>query len=82
MCGSDDEVEVLEAASRGGRGRKLQEPLGRLATRVKISEMSRCWIDVSCLVGRGLLVLRSGRVADGSCGGEGKGREGKRTSWV
>lgn len=47
MCGSDEEVEVLEAARRGGRGRKLQEPFGRLATRVKISEMSRCWIDVS-----------------------------------
>jgi hypothetical protein len=41
-------VLVEEAARRGGSGRKLQEPGGRLETRVKISDMSRCWIDVSC----------------------------------
>jgi hypothetical protein len=41
-------VLVDEAARRGGSGRKLQEPGGRLETRVKISEMRRCWIDVSC----------------------------------
>jgi hypothetical protein len=32
---------------RGGRGRKLQEPGVRWETRVKISEMRRCWTLVS-----------------------------------
>jgi hypothetical protein len=41
-------AEVEDAARRGGRGRKLQEPAGRLETRVKISEMRRCWMLVSC----------------------------------
>lgn len=36
-----------EAARRGGSGRKLQEPEGLLETRVKISDMRRCWIEVS-----------------------------------
>jgi len=47
-------VEVVwdleEEARRGGRGRKLHDPEGRLETRVKISEMSRCWTDVSCVL--------------------------------
>jgi len=34
---------------RGGRGRKLQEPGVRWETRVKISEMRRCWTLVSCV---------------------------------
>lgn len=38
-----EELDVVEAdARRGGRGRKLHEVDGRLATRVKISEMRRC----------------------------------------
>jgi len=44
------DVFVLEeggGARRGGRGRKLQEPGGRFDTRVKISEMRRCWTEVS-----------------------------------
>ena len=36
-------------ARSGGRGRKLQDVAGRLATRVKISEIRRCWTDVSCI---------------------------------
>ena len=48
-----DEVEEVEARERrGGRGRKLQEPVGRWETRVKISEMRRCWTEVSCGKGR------------------------------
>lgn len=65
MGAPDFELEVLEAARRGGRlftsclakmpgihnvstyGRKLQLEFGRLATRVNISEMSRCWTEVS-----------------------------------
>lgn len=45
-----------EAASRGGSGRKLHELEGRFDTRVKISEMRRCWMLVSCfrLVSTGL----------------------------
>ena len=38
--------EELEAR-RGGSGRKLQLLCGRAETRVKISEMRRCWTDVS-----------------------------------
>jgi hypothetical protein len=58
------EVDVLEeveggGARRGGRGRKLQEPGGRLDTRVKISEMRRCWTDVSYQVS--ISVYRSER---------------------
>ena len=37
----------VEGVRRGGRGRKLQLLLGRAATRVKISEIRRCWTDVS-----------------------------------
>ena len=44
-------LEVWEGVdweeSRGGRGRKLQEPGVRCETRVKISEMRRCWTLVS-----------------------------------
>lgn len=40
-------VEVLEPARRGGRGRKLQALFERFDTRVKISEIRRCWTDVS-----------------------------------
>lgn len=36
-----------ELARRGGSGRKLQDPAGRLETSVKISEINRCWTDVS-----------------------------------
>lgn len=49
MCCSDEEWEVPDAASKGGSGRKLHEPDGRLETKVKISEISRCWILVSCV---------------------------------
>lgn len=42
----------LADQQRGGwgsaYGRKLQDELGRLATRVKISEIRRCWTAVSC----------------------------------
>lgn len=48
MCCSAEEWEVPEAARRGGRGRKLQDPEGRFETRVKISDMRRCCILVSC----------------------------------
>lgn len=37
-----------EAARRGGSGRKLHDPRGRFDTRVKISDISRCCILVSC----------------------------------
>lgn len=47
-CWSPDECEVPEAARRGGSGRKLQEPAGRFETRVKISDMRRCCMLVSC----------------------------------
>jgi hypothetical protein len=40
--------EVAGGARRDGRGRKLQEPVGRWDTSWKISEMRRCWTDVSC----------------------------------
>lgn len=46
MAEEEDE-EVPEAASKGGKGRKLQDPGARLETKVKISEMSRCWMEVS-----------------------------------
>jgi hypothetical protein len=52
-------LEVAEGVdweeSRGGRGRKLQEPGARWETRVKISEMRRCWTLVSweCCVSEG-----------------------------
>lgn len=39
---------MLAGARRGGRGRKLQLDAGRAETRVKISEMRRCWTAVSC----------------------------------
>ena len=43
-----EEGLVREAeARRGGRGRKLQAEGGRCDTRVKISEINRCWTDVS-----------------------------------
>jgi hypothetical protein len=45
----EEGLEVWGVRS-GGRGRKLQDPGGRLLTRVKISEMRRCWTDVSCIV--------------------------------
>lgn len=41
-------VEPEGGASSGGRGRKLQEPDGRLATSENISAIRRCWILVSC----------------------------------
>lgn len=41
-------VELVEGARRGGKGRKLQDEAGRADTRVKISEIRRCWTDVSC----------------------------------
>lgn len=34
-------------ARSGGRGRKLQDPAGRAATRVKISDSNFCWTLVS-----------------------------------
>lgn len=46
MCSAGLE-EVEEDARRGGRGRKLQLLAGRAATRVKISERSRCCTAVS-----------------------------------
>lgn len=47
LCGvvGVEDLELL--ARRGGRGRKLHAEFGRLATRVKISEMRRCWTLVS-----------------------------------
>lgn len=39
--------DVEEEARRGGRGRKLQDPGARWETSVNISEMRRCWTDVS-----------------------------------
>ena len=50
LCVSGDEIwELLEGegVKRGGRGRKLQDEEGRAETRVKISEMRRCWTAVS-----------------------------------
>lgn len=62
LCGVVGVDDLLLLAKRGGRllgqrreraghggtyGRKLQAELGRLATRVKISEMRRCWTLVS-----------------------------------
>lgn len=44
------DVDVDEEARRGGRGRKLQAELGRVETRVKISDMRRCWTAVSSWV--------------------------------
>lgn len=44
----DSVSEDEELARRGGRGRKLQAEFGRFATSVKISDMRRCCIDVSC----------------------------------
>lgn len=41
------ELVVGGGARRGGRGRKLHEVDGRCETRVKISEMRRCWTLVS-----------------------------------
>lgn len=48
MCSLLGTVEVEELARRGGRGRKLQDPAGRWDTRVNISDIRRCWTDVSC----------------------------------
>lgn len=47
LCGEESDLEVEEEARRGGRGRKLHEPEGRFETSVKISDISRCWTDVS-----------------------------------
>ena len=50
-CWDPEEVVMVVLAevgeSIGGRGRKLQAVLARWETRVKISEMRRCWIVVS-----------------------------------
>jgi hypothetical protein len=46
-----DGAGAVDGASRGGRGRKLHEEEGRLETRVNISDMRRCWTDVSCSFG-------------------------------
>lgn len=48
----------------GGRGRKLQDPGARVEQSWKISEIRRCWTDVSCA----LLERGNGR--------EGMGEEG------
>jgi hypothetical protein len=51
LCGveADWGVEDVDCElSSGGRGRKLQEPGARVETRWKISEIRRCWTDVSC----------------------------------
>lgn len=40
-------VEGKKEAWRAAHGKKLHAELGRLATRVKISEMRRCWTLVS-----------------------------------
>lgn len=54
---------VLDSASRGGRGRKLQLLEGRWDTRVKISDIKRCWTDVSfsrlSVAGREVSLVRS-----------------------
>jgi hypothetical protein len=42
LCSDDEVWEVPELARSGGSGRKLQEPVGRFDTSVKISEISRC----------------------------------------
>lgn len=42
LWGDESVLDVEEEARRGGSGRKLHEPAGRLETSVKISEMSRC----------------------------------------
>lgn len=49
MSEGEDELalELLAPARSGGSGRKLQAEFGRLDTRVKISEMRRCWTAVS-----------------------------------
>lgn len=47
LCSLEEVEEVEELARSGGRGRKLQDPAGRWETREKISEMRRCWTDVS-----------------------------------
>ena len=61
MCELD---ELLEGARRGGRGKKLQLPAGREETRVKISDIRRCWTEVSY---REVVIIRdagtTGRVA-------------------
>ena len=50
MCSEEGEVldALVEGARSGGRGRKLQAEDGRADTRVKISEIRRCWTAVSC----------------------------------
>lgn len=47
FCASATELEEDAGARRGGSGRKLHEDAGRAETRVKISDMSRCWTAVS-----------------------------------
>jgi hypothetical protein len=42
-----DSAWGVEGVRRGGSGRKLQLLLGRAETRVKISEIRRCWTAVS-----------------------------------
>ena len=42
-----DSAWGVEGVRSGGRGRKLQLLLGRAETRVKISEIRRCWTAVS-----------------------------------
>lgn len=46
--GTDSGV-LIEGECGGTYGRKLQAEAGREETRVKISEIKRCWTDVSCL---------------------------------
>jgi len=61
--GGDDGVRS------GGRGRKLQEEGGRWETRVKISVMRRCWTEVSCWLGGGLVGGRGKENVGGGGGG-------------
>ena len=42
-----DSAWGVEGVRSGGSGRKLQLLLGRAETRVKISEIRRCWTAVS-----------------------------------
>lgn len=54
-----------EAASNGGRGRKLQDPVGRFDTRVKISEIKRCWMLVSYMTMSSMRPIARGGGQDG-----------------
>jgi len=45
---SETAAEDCAGARRGGSGRKLHDDEGRAETRVKISEIRRCWTAVSC----------------------------------